>query len=207
MSADRVAAYDRFDAATVYEAVAGTSTLDPAIRPVWHGARLWGPAFTARCEPGDNLAIHHAVAAAPAGAVLVVDAGQDLFGSWGEILTVAAQARGIVGLVIDGGIRDALAIERLAFPVFSRGFSVRGTTKRSLGAVNSPIDCGGVRVAPGDLVVGDEDGVVVVPAAAVSSVADAAARRVAREAAYLERLRAGETTLVILDLPPMAAAT
>ena len=149
-------------AATLGES--GARPMPPRIRPVWPGATVAAPAYPVRCTPGDNLAVHVAVSRAPSGSVLVVDVGDvSDRGYWGEVLTTGALARGIGGLVIDGGVRDVAALERLGFPVFSRTVALRGATKVERGAIGSPVDVAGVPVAPGDWVVGDVDGVVVVP--------------------------------------------
>ena len=151
-----------FGAATLGES--GARIMAPRIAPAWPGARVAAPAFPVRCTPGDNLAVHVAAAEAPAGSVLVVDVGElSDYGYWGEVLTTGARARGIQGLVIDGGVRDILAIETLAFPVFASTIALRGATKDQPGAVNVPIRCGGASIVRGDWVVGDADGVVVVP--------------------------------------------
>ncbi|MCE0767452.1 4-carboxy-4-hydroxy-2-oxoadipate aldolase/oxaloacetate decarboxylase [Pseudonocardia kujensis] len=195
--------YEEFralDAATVYEASGLEAAVDPAIRPVWAGARVCGPAVTVLGHPGDNLALHDVVAAAGPHAVLVADVGGHLAGYWGEILSISAQARGIQGLVIDGGVRDVAALEALQFPVFSRGIDIRRTGKFHPGRVNVPVVLGDVPVRPGDLVIGDHDGLAVVPAADTRRVLDAARRRAAREQAAVKRLQAGETTLEVFGL-------
>ena len=137
-----------------------------------------GAGVPVRCTAGDNLAIHVAVANAPSGSALVVDVG-DLadYGYWGEVLTTAALARGLEGLVIDGGVRDIGPIERLGFPVFASTIALRGATKNQVGAVDVPIRCGGAPVTPGDWVVGDADGVVVVPGDRRDEALNAAAER------------------------------
>ncbi len=120
------------------------------VRAAWRGARLAAPAFPVRCTPGDNLAIHVAVAQAPAGSALAVDVGdEDELGYWGEVLTTAAEARGIAGLVIDGGVRDTAALEAHGFPVFSTTVALRGASKRRPGAVGAPVEWGGERWRPG----------------------------------------------------------
>jgi 4-hydroxy-4-methyl-2-oxoglutarate aldolase len=184
----------------VHEASKLENALDPLIHAVWHGAVLCGPAFTVRCAGRDNLPIHLSLAQITPGDVLVVDAQGHIGGYWGKILTVAAQERGVAGLVIDGGVRDVRDLDELAFPVFARGLSVRGTVKRDAGALGAPITVGGVRIQPGDLVLGDADGVVSVPAAKVPDVLAAARERESKERAVIERLRRGELTADIYGL-------
>lgn len=185
---------------TLYEASGLACAIDPLIRPAWSGAAVAGPAYPVRCAPGDNLAIHLAVERAPRGSVLVVTAEDFVAGYWGEVLTVAAEAAGITGLVIDGGVRDVAALARRQFPVFARGISVRGTIKASAPSVGRPISMAGVAVEAGDLVVADDDGVVVLPGAEVTRVLEAAASRTAKEADFMLRLAQGETTVDLLGL-------
>lgn len=185
--------------ATLGEAAVGIVpvgiAVDRSVQAAWAGAALAGPAYTVQAAGGDNLALHHAVAEAPAGSVLVVDAAGAPFGHWGEVLAVAAQVRGIVGLVIDGGVRDRAELAALGFPVFSRNDSIRGTRKDFAGVLGRAVTIGGVRVDSGDLVVGDADGVVAVPDGYVSGVLDSADERVEKERGFLEAIRAGASTL------------
>jgi 4-hydroxy-4-methyl-2-oxoglutarate aldolase len=185
---------------TLYEAYGLPCAIDPAIRAVWAGAAIAAPAYPARCTPGDNLAIHLAVERAPRGSVLVVTADDFVAGYWGEVLTVAAEAAGIVGLVIDGGVRDVAAMTRRRFPVFSRGISVRGTIKASAPSVGQPILMTGVPIAAGDLVVADDDGVIVLPFARIDDVLAAGEARARKEADFMARLALGETTVDLLGL-------
>ncbi len=189
-----------FDPATLHEAGGRIGAVDHAIKPMAAGSGVAGRAFTARCHPGDNLAIHRAVAAAEPGDVLVVDAGGHVAGYWGEVLAVAAQARGIQALIIDGGVRDSVAQRRRGFPVWARGVSILGTVKVTPGAVGEPITCGGVPVRTGDYVIADDDGVVVIPHERAAEVIEAARQRVEKEADLMERLAAGELTLDLLKL-------
>lgn len=188
--------------ATVYEAARAGGAVDPAIRPAWRGARVCGPAFPVECAFGDNLAVHLALERCTGGEVLVVDAHGHLAGYCGEVLAVAAQARGVLGLIVDGGVRDSAALERLGFPVFARGVSIAGTVKHEPGRVGGPAVVGAVAVEPGDLVVADEDGVVILAAAGVDGVLEKSRARVAREHTVMDRLRAGELTLDLLNLRP-----
>lgn len=186
--------------ATVYEASGLDIALDPELRPAWPGAHLAGPAYTVRGVGGDNLALHRAVATAPPGHVLVAAHDGARHGHWGEILAVAAQVRGLAGLVIDGAVRDVDELRRLAFPVFSRGVGITRTSKDHIGDLAVPVTVGGVEIRTGDLVVGDADGVVAVPGPHVARVLDAADDRVAAEQRHLAALRAGATTLDLYGL-------
>jgi 4-hydroxy-4-methyl-2-oxoglutarate aldolase len=186
-------------AATLGES--GGHPMRPRIRAVWSGARVAAPAFPVRCTPGDNLAIHVAVATAPAGSVLAVDVGdEDEFGYWGEVLTTGAQSRGIAGLVIDGGVRDTAALEAHGFPVFSTTVALRGASKTRPGTVGAPAEVGGVSVAVGDWIVGDSDGVVVVRGGALEDVLGAGRARTTKEEGMFTALREGKTTLELLGL-------
>jgi 4-hydroxy-4-methyl-2-oxoglutarate aldolase len=179
----------------------GGLALDRRLRPAWSGATLAAPAYTVQCSPGDNLAVHVAVTTAPPGSVLVVNVGQVIDrGYWGEVLTVAAQSAGLAGLVLDGGVRDVAALERHAFPVFSAAIALTGATKSAPGTVGVPVTVGGVSVSSGDWVVGDVDGVAIVPAARLDQVMAAGRAREEKEAGFFAALRGGATTVELLDL-------
>jgi len=182
----------------------------PRIRAAWPGARVSAPAFPVECSPGDNLAIHVAVAEAPVGHVLVVSVGMEFErGYWGEVLTTAAQARSIAGLVIDGGVRDVDALRSHNFPVFSTTIALRGATKQETGQIGGTTKVGNVDVGAGDWIVGDADGVTVVPRAQVDDVLTAGRARAEKEQRFFEELRAGRTTLDLLglDSSPIERAT
>jgi 4-hydroxy-4-methyl-2-oxoglutarate aldolase len=171
------------------------------IRAAWPGAQLAAPAFPVYCTPGDNLAIHVAVAEAPSGHALVVDVGdQPELGYWGEVLTTGAQARGLAGLVIDGGVRDLRALAAHHFPVFSTTIALRGATKNQPGTIGRPVTVGDVVVNRGDWVVGDSDGVTVVAAARLPEILAAGRARAAKEEKIFSALRSGATTMTLLDL-------
>jgi 4-hydroxy-4-methyl-2-oxoglutarate aldolase len=190
-----------FDVATLYEASKGAAAaLDPGIRPAWPGATVCGRALTVQGHPGDNLWLHHAVSSASPGEVIVADVGGHLAGYWGEVLAVAAMSRGVVGLVIDGGLRDVTELEALAFGSFSRGVSIGATGKFHDGQVNVPVVIGGALVRPGDYIVADADGAAVLPPGAVASTLASARARRENEHASFARLRAGETTHEIFGL-------
>jgi 4-hydroxy-4-methyl-2-oxoglutarate aldolase len=188
------------DVATVYEASGLECAMDPGLRPAWPGAKLLGKAFPIRCHPGDNLALHRALEHAAPGDVLTVNAGGHLAGYWGEILAVAAQTAGITGLVIDGGVRDVDQLEAMGFPVFSRGVGVTRTTKHDGGLIGQPTVVGGILVSPGDVVLADGDGILVLPPTKVDEIAQRANARRTAEAGYLARIRDGELTLDIYGL-------
>ena len=188
-------------AATLFEAGAPHSlAAEPELRAVYFGARVAGPAFTVQGIGGDNLALHRAVYAAPPGSVLVADLQGARHGHWGEVLAVAAQQRGLAGLVIDGGVRDITEMAAMGFPVFARHVTVVGTGKRHAGRFEVTVRAGGANVSPGDLIVGDADGVVVIPAAHIERALDCADARVADEQRAIEALRAGATTLDLYEL-------
>src|SRR3954452_22069694 len=194
-------ALEELGSATLGEA--GGRAMRDRIRAAWPGAVLVAPATPVVCTPGDNLAIHVAVASAPSGSALVVSVGDvPELGYWGEVLTTAAQSRGIAGLVIAGGVRDISALERLGFPVFSSTIALRGATKLRPGSVGAPATVGDVDVELGDWIVGDADGVTVVPGGLVDDVIAAGRARAQKESRMFEQLRAGQTTLQLLDLDP-----
>ncbi|MGW4379170.1 4-carboxy-4-hydroxy-2-oxoadipate aldolase/oxaloacetate decarboxylase [Kitasatospora sp. NPDC004531] len=185
--------------ATLFEAARFDCELDPELRPAWPGARLCGTALPVLAAAADNLPLHWALEEAVPGDVLVVDAGGSRCGFWGEVLSVAAQARGVRGLVIDGGVRDTAQLEQLGFPAFSSSIAIRGTGKAWPGTVGEPITVRGRTVRRGDLVVADQDGIVVLPADRVNDVVAAARARYETEDAYMDRLRSGELTLDIYE--------
>ncbi len=190
-----------FGAATVYEAQGTKNALDSGIKPIAASMRMAGPAFTVDMRPGDNLMCHYALLKARPGDVLVLDAKAFLeAGPWGDVLTEQALHLGLAGLVVNGAVRDAAAISATGFPVFSRGLSIKGTAKNQPGLVNVPVMIGDVRINPGDIVVGDQDGLVVVERHEVESVLARCRAREDKEAGYRERIRAGATTAELLGL-------
>lgn len=196
--ADRAAveALSAFGVATVHEAMGRLGLMRPYIRPVYEGARLCGTAVTVLLQPGDNWMLHVAAEQVREGDVVVAyctTESED--GFFGELLATSLRARGASGLVIDGGCRDVDDLRRMDFPVFSRAVNAKGTVKATLGSVNVPVVVANALVNPGDVVVADADGVVVVPAARAAEVAEAAARREAAEEGKRQRFRDGELGL------------
>lgn len=187
-----------FSPATLHEAMGRRGALPYEIKPIAPGMRICGPAITVSSPPMDNLTIHKAIYLAVPGDVLVVVVGRGYeAGYWGEIMTAAARKRGIAGLVIDGCVRDGALIQKMNFPAFARGLSIRGTDKAGGGTINEPITVGGIAVHPGDLVVGDGDGVVIIPSRDVALVLDAGAQREEKENWIKKKLSEGKTTLEI----------
>jgi 4-hydroxy-4-methyl-2-oxoglutarate aldolase len=200
-SNDVIELANKLGASTLYEAGGiSNSALAQDVRPVWNGALLAGAAYPVSCAPGDNLGIQIALEKAPAGSILVVTTDEFIAGYWGEVLTVAAQSVGIKGLVIDGGVRDIAALRRRQFPVFSRGVSVRGTHKDTVISVGKPIQITGTPVEAGDLVIGDEDGVVVLPHKFALGIIQNGKVREEKEAVMMKQLSEGKTTLELMGL-------
>jgi 4-hydroxy-4-methyl-2-oxoglutarate aldolase len=178
--------------------------MDSGIKPLDPSFFVAGRALTVDAKPADNLILHYAITIAKPGDVLVVDAKGFLeAGPWGDVMTFAAQRAGIAGLVIDGSVRDSSAIVAAGFPVFSRGVCMKGTEKKQPGRVNVGILCGGVEVKPGDIVVGDRDGIMVISAADLEQSIALAIKREEKEAASRKALAQGKTTVELLGLGPV----
>jgi 4-hydroxy-4-methyl-2-oxoglutarate aldolase len=186
--------------ATVLEAQGGAGLLRSYLRPIFPEARAAGTAVTVLCS-GDNLMIHAAIEVCRPGDILIVaSAGEAVAGMFGDLLGTSCQARGIAGLVIDGGVRDVAELSRMRFPVWAKSICALGAPKSAGGSVNVTVACAGAVVRPGDVVVADADGVVVVPRARAAEVARLGAARLEKEAKIRERLARGELTLDVLGL-------
>ncbi|GEO25312.1 4-carboxy-4-hydroxy-2-oxoadipate aldolase/oxaloacetate decarboxylase [Alicyclobacillus acidoterrestris] len=198
---DDVQALSAFGVATVHEAMGRRGLMNPYLRPIYDDAKVCGTAVTVSCHPGDNLMIHAAMEVCRPGDVLVVtvtSASTD--GMFGELLGVSARAQGAQGLIIDAGVRDTVELTEMRFPVWAKAISAKGTVKATAGSVNIPVVCAGCIVNPGDVIVGDRDGVVVVPKAEAAQVAQAAQARTDKEANVRNRLAQGELGLDIYGL-------
>jgi len=187
--------------ATVHEASGRKGAVDCAIKPIAREVRLCGPAFTVQCHPGDNLMLHKAIERAQPGDILVASVqGYYEAGYWGGLMATSAVAKKIGGLAIDGSIRDSAEIIKMEFPIFCRGFCIRGTTKTVLGLINHPILFGGVLVHPGDVILGDDDGMVAVERMECESVLEKSIKRIEAEKTKAEKLRTGISSVELNQL-------
>ena len=194
-----VTRFSKHSTSTLAEVLGKRGFMNHEIKPIALGTKVTGPALTVQCHVGDNLMLHKAIEISVPGDVLVVNAGgyKEAGGMWGEIMALAAKLKRIEGLVIDGAVRDVAAMRKMRFKVFTRAISPGGTVKETGGLINKPVVCGGMLVNPGDMIVGDDDGVVVVPRDRLEEVIVMADKRVKKEEEIMKQLLQGKTTIEI----------
>jgi 4-hydroxy-4-methyl-2-oxoglutarate aldolase len=202
-----VEALARFSPATLHEAQGRRGALSSRIKPVDYRMRLCGPAFTVRCAPRDNIMLQLAINYAQPGDIIVVSGGEyEEAGSFGDVLANACLAKGIGGLVTDSGVRDSLQLRELGFPVFSLSVCIKGTVKETLTSTNDPVVVGGELIHPGDIIVGDADGLVVVRREEALEVARLSQAREDTEAEYIAAYKAGKSVIEVSKLEPVLKA-
>ncbi len=207
-STEIVNAYSSLASATIHEAYGRKGYIDCAIKQIRPGLKICGPAFTVQCAPGDNLMLHKALERAQPGDVLVANVGGAYdYGYFGDLMATSAISRKVGGLCIDGCIRDSATIIESGFPVFARGFCIRGTVKATIGVINYPTVFGGQTIFPGDLICGDDDGLVAIRFVDLESVLEKSQARVAKEIEKAEVLKSGISSVEFNKFGPIFEAS
>jgi 4-hydroxy-4-methyl-2-oxoglutarate aldolase len=198
---EKIATLGKLGTATIHEAQGATGAIDSSIKPLARNMKMAGPALTLQMRPGDNLMIHYALLQAQAGQVLVINCdGFTGAGIWGDVLTAQAQKIGLAGLVVNGAVRDSEAMIEAHFPVFAKGLCIRGTEKKQPGTLNVPLLINDCLIHPGDIIVGDADGLVVIKNEDLDDVIRLAELREEKERIFKEKIMAGATTAELMEL-------
>lgn len=201
LNSEHIATLMKFGTATIYEAQGAIGAIDSAIKPLARSMKLAGPALTLQMRPGDNLMIHYALLHAKAGQVLVINCdGFTGAGIWGDVLTAQAQKIGLAGLVVNGAVRDSDAMIDAGFPVFAKGLSIRGTEKKQPGALNGPLFINDCIIRPGDIIVGDADGLVVIKQENLDEVIRLSEMREDKERVFKQKIMEGASTAELMGL-------
>jgi len=198
---DLIFAFGKLAVTAISDAMGRIGAMNSSIKSICRGINMVGPAYTVLNHPKDNLMSHYALKYAKPGDVLIISTGEYReFSGWGELMTLAAKVKGLSGVIVDGGVRDAKQISEMGYPVFSSCVIPEGTFKLNPGSINATVICGGIMVNPGDIIVGDDDGVVVVPANISEDILSKSQAIVTKEKALKERILSGESIYDILDL-------
>lgn len=206
LNCEQIATLGKLGSATIYEAQGASGAIDSAIKPLARSMKMAGPALTLQMRPGDNLMIHYALLHAKAGQVLVINCdGFTGAGIWGDVLTAQAQKLGLAGLVVNGAVRDSDAMIEAQFPVFARGLCIRGTEKKQPGTLNSPLFINDCIIHPGDIIVGDADGLVVIKQEHLDEVIRLSTIREEKERIFKEKIMHGASTAELMGLQPVFA--
>lgn len=196
-----IKAYNGIASATIHEAMGRKGAIDSRIKPIYNGMKVCGSALTCKCQVGDNLTLHAAIHIAQPGDVIIASVGQYTEqGLFGDLMATSAKAKGVKGLVLDGCVRDGETLKKMGFSVFAYGLCIKGTVKETIGSLNNPIVMGDELINPGDIIVGDDDGVVVIPLEKAEAVLDLCKKRDEKEEALRNQFADGKSTWDVFGL-------